>query len=75
MNYGSLSMSNGKKSNLGFRPARVEERTHVEMNKQETTRLNIEITKELATKLKMLALQRDQTLKELVTTSLEEMIK
>jgi hypothetical protein len=68
-------MSNVKKSNLGFRPARVEEKVQAEINKQETTRLNIEITKDLATKLKMMALKEDKTLKELVTSSLENMIK
>lgn len=68
-------MSNEKKSNLGFRPARVEEKVQAEISKQATTRLNIEIPKDLATKLKMRALKEDKTLKELVTTSLEDMLK
>ena len=66
---------NKKATNLGFRPARVADDVQAEISKQETTRLNIEIPKELAIKLKMQALREDKTLKELITPVLETIIK
>lgn len=62
---------NKKQSNLGFRPARVSEDIQVEINKEETTRLNVEIPKNLATKLKLQAVNEDKTIKDIIIEMLE----
>jgi hypothetical protein len=64
-----------KDSKLGFRPARVNNEIQTAISQQETTRLNVEISKELATKLKLRAVQEHTTLKGLVTAALELIIK
>ncbi len=64
-----------KVTNLGFRPARVADDVQAEISKQEFTRLNLEIPKDLATKLKIQAAKEGKTLKELITPILETIIK
>ena len=68
-------MSNKKPSNLGFRPARIDEDVQAKISKEETTRLNVEIPKHLATNLKMQAVREDKTMKELVIAMLETHFK
>jgi hypothetical protein len=62
-------------SKLGFRPARVDDEVQAELTKQETTRLNVEIAKELAIKLKIYAATKDKKMKDIVIAAIENFIK
>lgn len=67
-------MSKSTKPNLAFRPARVENDIQEAISKQDTTRLNVEISKELAIKLKVYAAEKQQTIKDIVSHAIEAIL-